>query len=380
MQLHLYLQQQLSQIQLAKEKEQNRLLQEQINSEKALNQELINELENNQSQGLVHQLEAEIARMNEKLKLKENNCERLQSESKCPMMKTIQELQAQNQQYVNHIHNIEEHYSLQFQQSEKEKYNLIQEIQSQTKINEILTHNETSQEQEIAYLIKNQGLSFFIAELYQAVSSVLNAVDIIDFSIDKNQLENNLFATVQQLEDSQIITETFWLDLANKLQIELHLTKLLYQRAQYFSEKYCNLYSSDTLLKMSKLYFEYQQAIQTLNNQTQSINIKQEEVPQKSNKQENDLLLSQLENTYIIDIEESEVKQQHGPKRTHQDVVSQFFQSAKNILGRLFRVEVSALSNNNLITIIHQLMIISIRLILASQNKVRLFLKIMLTH
>ncbi|CAL6039701.1 Hypothetical_protein [Hexamita inflata] len=313
MEQYFNLQLQLIQFQLANEKQQNILLQEQLSNEKALNQELINELENNQ------------------------------------------------QQFVNHIHNIEEHYSLQQQQSEKEKRNLIQEIQSQTKINEILTHQENSLEQEIVYLIKNQGLSIFVAELYQAVSYTLNAVDNIDFSVDKNYLEKNLFATVQQLEDSQIITEAFWLDLTNKLQIELHLAKLLYQRAQYFSEKYCNLYSSDTLLKMGKLYFEYQQAIQTLNNQTQSISnsrqidIKQEEVPQKSNKQENDLLLSQLENTYIIDIEESEVKQQHGPKRTHQDVVSQFFQSAKNILGRVFRVEVSALSNNNLITIIHQL-------------------------
>ncbi|CAL6039721.1 Hypothetical_protein [Hexamita inflata] len=221
---------------------------------------------NNLSQGYVKQLEAEIARLNEKLKLKENNCERLQSESKCPLMNTIQELQAQNQQYINHINEIKAQYSLQFQQSEKEKRNLIQEIQSQTKINENLTHYENSLEREIVYLIKNQGLSIFIAELYQAVSSTLNAVDSIDFSVDKNQLENNLFATVQQLEDSQIITEAFWLDLANKLQIELHLTKLLYHRVQYFSEKDQNQQTSNVVLKMAKLIFEYQQELKISKN------------------------------------------------------------------------------------------------------------------
>ncbi|CAL5984193.1 Hypothetical_protein [Hexamita inflata] len=221
---------------------------------------------NNQQHSKVQQLEAEIARLNEKLKLKENTCERLQSESKCPLMNTIQELQAQNQQYINHINEIKAQYSLQFQQSEKEKRNLIQEIQSQTKINENLTHYENSLEREIAYLIKNQGLSIFIAELYQAVSSALNAVDNIDFSVDKNQLEKNLFATVQQLEDSQIITEAFWLDLANKLQIELHLTKLLYHRVQYFSEKDQNQQTSNVVIKMAKLIFEYQQELKISKN------------------------------------------------------------------------------------------------------------------
>ncbi|CAL6078702.1 Hypothetical_protein [Hexamita inflata] len=87
---------------------------------------------NNQSQSQVQQLKAEIAWMNEKLRLKENNCARLQSESKCPMMKIIQELQAQNQQYVNHINNIEAQYSEQI-------FNLNEEIKSQMKTNETLT-------------------------------------------------------------------------------------------------------------------------------------------------------------------------------------------------------------------------------------------------
>ncbi|CAL6039705.1 Hypothetical_protein [Hexamita inflata] len=94
---------------------------------------------NNLSQGYVKQLEAEIARLNEKLKLKENTCERLQSESKCPMMKTIQELQAQNQQYVNHIHNIEAQYSEQDQLNKLQIINLNKEIKQQININETLT-------------------------------------------------------------------------------------------------------------------------------------------------------------------------------------------------------------------------------------------------
>ncbi|CAL6078706.1 Hypothetical_protein [Hexamita inflata] len=73
---------------------------------------------NNQSQSQVQQLKAEIARMNEKLKMKENSCDRLQSESKCPLLKTIQELKDQNkieaQQSLQFQHNFQQ--PLQFQQ------------------------------------------------------------------------------------------------------------------------------------------------------------------------------------------------------------------------------------------------------------------------
>ncbi|CAL5984173.1 Hypothetical_protein [Hexamita inflata] len=111
---------------------------------------------NNQSQSQVQQLKAEIARMNEKLRLKENYCERLQSESKCPMMKIIQELQAQNQQYVNHINNIETQYNEQI-------FNLNEEIKSQMKTNETLTiiNNksmlEDQQEQQTSKQQNQQG-------------------------------------------------------------------------------------------------------------------------------------------------------------------------------------------------------------------------------
>ncbi|CAL5984217.1 Hypothetical_protein [Hexamita inflata] len=211
---------------------------------------------NNQSQGQVQQLKAEITRLNEKLKLKENTCERLQSESKCPLMNTIQELQAQNQQYINHINEIKAQYSLQFQQSEKEKRNLIQEIQSQTKINENLTFNLNLE-------IKSQMKTNETLTKYQQQPMIIYSEIIQDEIVDKLNI-----LKPQMLKDSQ-------------------------------SQK--------------------------------------------------------LEQTLDIKQESQEDQQIYDQKRSYQEIVSSFFQSARNILGRVLRDEVSSLSYLNIITKVYQL-------------------------
>ncbi|CAL6039731.1 Hypothetical_protein [Hexamita inflata] len=198
---------------------------------------------NNLSQGYVKQLEAEIARLNEKLKLKENNCERLQSESKCPMMKTIQELKDQNQQYVNHIHNIEAQYSEQDQlnklqiinlmktvqelqdqnqqyvnhiknieaQYYKQIFNLNEEIKSQMKTNETLTKHQQSEimqgetvgtQEKKSYVVSHNNLEAISTQQIKIFGTELNEQIQIEYQqvseIKQKEVSENLFKEISK--------------------------------------------------------------------------------------------------------------------------------------------------------------------------------------